>query len=355
MNTLAILKISLLLLLLVPLSTLGSTRASSDQQQQGFPFTIPSQQQQQLNQKPPTVEDLIKKYGVGQPGISLPSSLFKEVGKKAIILTFDDNWKAQYTYAEPILRKNGFNATFFIQCLGIEQGPGYMTADMVRDLHAKRYDIESHSMTHPDLEHVDDRRLDYEIGTAKECIQDMVPGLNITIYAPPYSTGRDNTTVLQRIKDAGYEFSRVGYGGSFDIQCNGWYVPENQTAGCEMYEPGTKDLKFQSRWNIPVLDIDGIGREYNYSLQATQEAFVKLLDDAIGYDDEGKLDSLPLLVYHNFTNRVLSPDRMGQSLLAESFAQEMQYLRDNNYTVLSMRDLVYDPMTATFSIPKLEK
>jgi Polysaccharide deacetylase len=311
------------------------------------------QTQQQTQNDPPTVAELIRKYGPNQSEITMTPHMRDDLRQKAVILTFDDNWESQYTFAEPILRDNGFNATFFVYCLGLEQGPGFMTGDQLRELHARGYDIQSHSMTHVDLTKASTQILDLEIAKSKECLQDLVPGLNVTIFATPFATGRDNATVLEAIQDAGYEFARVGYGGSFHPKCDGWYVPGNQTAGCQLYEPGTDKLKLQNRFNIPTADANGIGREHNHELNATQTAFVQEVEEAISYDKNGKLNSLPVLVYHNFTGRVLPPEHMGQSLLAESFAQQMQYLKDNNFKVLSIRDLVFDPLNQTFAVPKL--
>src|SRR6266702_2075439 len=35
---------------------------------------------------------------------------------KIVILTFDDNWKSQFTNVKPILDQYGYKATFFIIC-----------------------------------------------------------------------------------------------------------------------------------------------------------------------------------------------------------------------------------------------
>lgn len=307
-----------------------------------------------------SVQDLISKYGANRT-ITLPGTGqvigvggANATGDKAVILTFDDNWRSQHDFAAPILENNDFNATFFIYCLGVDQGPAFMTAAMVRDLHDRGFDIESHSMSHPDLEHVSADALAFEVGMSKPCLEDMVPGLNVSIFATPYATGSTNTTVLDEIAKDGYEFARVGYGENFNIQCNGWYVPDNQTAGCQMYEPGTRDLKIQSAFNMPTLDVNALSRQNNYSLPDTQADFVALINDSITYEnDTGKVLTLPILVYHNQTDRLLP--EMGQSMLSESFAQQMQWLKDNGFIGLSMKDLVYHPQNATFTIPSLDR
>ena len=310
----------------------------------------------QKENAPLTVDQLMEKYGANQTRITVPQNVLQDMGSKAVILTFDDNWQSQHDYAMPILERNGMNATFFVYCLGIGQGPGFMNTSEVIDLHNRGFDIQSHSMTHQDLMNATEKQLQYEIATSKQCLQDMVPGLNVTTFATPYATGAENATILTEIEKAGYEMGRAGYGGSFFLGCDGWYVTDgNQTKGCELFEQDGQKLKIQNRFNIPVSDINGLGRENNFSLPAVQQAFIKELNEAIGYDQSGKLNQVPVLVYHNFSNRVLPPDQMGQSLLAESFAQEMKYLHDNNFVVLSMADLKYNPGNATFTIPKLRQ
>ena len=351
-----------------------------------FPFTTPPAEQETIAPAPApvqqptpppatpqpasqgaTVEDLLSKYGANRTltleatgetisGGKVVSAGQNATGDKAVILTFDDNWLSQYTFAAPILENNKFNGTFFAYCLGVAQGPAFLDPEQLRDLHARGFDIESHSMTHPDLEHVSADALDFEIRESKPCLQDMVPGLNVTIFATPFATGAQNATVLEKIADSGYEFARVGYGENFNIQCAAdWYVPSNQSAGCQLFEPGTNQLKVQSRYNLPTLDVNTLGRDNNHDLNATQADFETLINDAITYQNvSGKIESVPILVYHNFTNRVLPPEEMGQSLLAESFAQQMQYLKDNGFVALSMRDLAWHPENSTFSIPKLD-
>ena len=350
----------LLLLLLSPMTTVvvkaSFSNEEGQEQEQQFPFTVPPttateedlQLVEQEQEEPPTVAELIQRYGANQSDITLTPQMLDQVGQKAVVLTFDDNWESQYSYVEPILTNNGFNATFFIYCLGLEQGPEFMTAQQLRDLHAKGYDIQSHSMTHPNLLNASQEQLDFEISVSKQCIEELVPGLEVEAFATPFAVGADNATILESIRDAGYEYSRVGYGGNFHLGCDAdWY---NQTAGCQLYEEnGT--MKFQNRFNIPTADANGISRENNHDLNATQATFEREINDALTYDVEGKLAALPVLVYHNFSNRVLPPEQMGQSMLAESFAQQMQYLKDNNFVVLSLKDLTFDTFNETFAVP----
>lgn len=71
---------------------------------------------------------------------------------KPVMITFDDGWRNQFVYAEPLLQKYGFKATFFINPQPITQGyPAYLTRGMVVSLARDGNDIESHTWRHLSL------------------------------------------------------------------------------------------------------------------------------------------------------------------------------------------------------------
>lgn len=68
---------------------------------------------------------------------------------KPVMITFDDGWRNQFTYAAPLLKKYGFTATYFINPQPIASGyQAYMTADMVKTLAQDGNDVESHTWRH---------------------------------------------------------------------------------------------------------------------------------------------------------------------------------------------------------------
>src|SRR5215212_602006 len=97
---------------------------------------------------------------------------------KAVILTFDDGYKSQYTNAKPILDKYGYKATFYIICNYVGGGEGVvhpnvkMTWEEIIALHNEGYDIGSHTMSHDDLDSMSEKGIEYEVGGSKECLFD---------------------------------------------------------------------------------------------------------------------------------------------------------------------------------------
>ena len=75
------------------------------------------------------------------------------VPPNSVCITIDDGYKSAIVYAYPILKKYGFPWTFFIypDFVTVGEGPGAASWKDLLALQADGVDIESHSMTHPNL------------------------------------------------------------------------------------------------------------------------------------------------------------------------------------------------------------
>ena len=133
---------------------------------------------------------------------------------KPIILTFDDGWKTQYTYALPILQKYHFVGTFFI-ITGYPTGnyAAYMTWDQITTLDHDGMEIASHSITHPNLTKVSPDQAKNEIVTSKKTLEDKLGHTVITFAYPEYA---HNPAIMLLVKEAGYVGARAGWGSYKD-------------------------------------------------------------------------------------------------------------------------------------------
>ncbi|MFZ0222663.1 MAG: hypothetical protein WA323_02750 [Candidatus Nitrosopolaris sp.] len=85
----------------------------------------------------------------------------------------------------------------------------------------------------------------------------------------------------------------------------------------------------------------------------SRDSFVKQPPDSISssivnsqtrYNSNGKINAVPILVYHNITNTIMDyiiPSHASSTTL-DLFAQEMKYLHDNGFRVLLLNQVGYD-------------
>jgi len=130
---------------------------------------------------------------------------------KAVVLTFDDGWEDLYRQAFPILTKYSDTATFFIFTNSIGY-PDFMTWGQLATMQAAGMDIESHSVSHPDLPAISDKaELWNEIEGSREIIASHL-GRSPDIFAYPYGAYNDLDIAL--LKAAGYRAARTDLGSA---------------------------------------------------------------------------------------------------------------------------------------------
>lgn len=135
-------------------------------------------------------------------GVPLPT--------KPIVLTFDDGWKNQYTYAFPLLKKYGFTATFFIFTSAVGH-KNFMSWDEIREMDTAGMTIGGHTRTHPYLTKITDPQiLEKEISGGKEVIESHI-GHKIEVFAYPF--GLYNATTTKAVRKAGYRIARTSKPG----------------------------------------------------------------------------------------------------------------------------------------------
>jgi len=129
---------------------------------------------------------------------------------KPVIISFDDGWEWQYTYALPLLKQYRFTATFYIQ-IGAVGRRNYLSWDEVRGLAAAGMQIGSHTFRHPCLTRVRrEETLRREIIDSKKELERRI-GAPVTTFAYPY--GQYNARVASIVRDAGYTTARSTWPG----------------------------------------------------------------------------------------------------------------------------------------------
>jgi peptidoglycan/xylan/chitin deacetylase (PgdA/CDA1 family) len=123
-----------------------------------------------------------------------------ELPARPIVITFDDGYLGQYTYALPELRRAGYVATLFLTVnrLGAKDG---LTPAMVREMLAAGWELGSHTLSHPDLTRVPLPWLRREVEGSRQALQGL---FRVEVVSFCYPSGRVDARVEEEVRRAGY-------------------------------------------------------------------------------------------------------------------------------------------------------
>ncbi len=136
----------------------------------------------------------------GWRGLSVGEALRYPEGK-SVAITFDDGCETDLIVAAPVLKENGFNATFYVTA-GFIGKAGYLSSAQLRELRALDFEIGCHSMTHAYLDDLSPADLRREISDAGKNIAGMI-GHGVEHFSCP--GGRYSATAIEVAKASGYQ------------------------------------------------------------------------------------------------------------------------------------------------------
>jgi peptidoglycan/xylan/chitin deacetylase (PgdA/CDA1 family) len=260
------------------------------------------------------IEFSMEANGSRQSLLSNDHSNTGNMAPKRVILNFDDTSVNQIR-SVPILDKHGFKGTFFPVCGWITTQAGW---DQIEALLSSGMDVQSHTMSHPNLNILSREELGTEVGQAKQCF--LNHDVNTTIFAYPYGAGSHNSTVVN-IAARYYDLARAA------------------TYCCPEVGP---DNRFENRYDINSWVQVHITGPFDYATQSCTgdcksydnreifEMFKKVVNDQSPNSASDKVEAMPIIVYHAFVpyddiQENIIPTDTSLSL----FDQEMKYLYDN--------------------------
>ena len=225
---------------------------------------------------------------------------------RLVALTFDDGPKSQYTFAAPLLKQCGFNATFYITegLRFLVDKDRYMTWEEVAALDRDGFEIGNHTQHHnnvtqqsptelrADIDHIDKRCQEYGITEPT------------TFCYPGYSNGPEAVAVL---RDRGFRFARRGTDPEYPYKNEGGRGPA--------YDPAIHDPLL-----IPTTGASGPDWTF---------------DDFLWALDQARNGHIAVLTFHG----VPDLDHPWVDTKPDLFERYVTHLRDNDFTVVALRDL----------------
>ena len=138
-----------------------------------------------------TLDDLRRRLKSGEPL------------DRVVVLTFDDGYADQYTYALPLLRRYGDHATFFIITSTLDT-PNHLTWRDLRRMHDDGEEIAAHGMQHDDLSVMTPAQQAYQID---DSLAELRRRLHLRVDSYGFPSGRFNRTTLDLLQEAGVDLA----------------------------------------------------------------------------------------------------------------------------------------------------
>ncbi len=219
--------------------------------------------------------------------------IIKPIPEKMVVLTFDDSCVSHATFVAPLLKKYGFGATFYITEAFTDTNM-YMSWSQIKGLEEMGFEVGNHSLHHGMFSNMKVDECTREmLGIDADCVKNNVTKPT-TFCWPMYGVNKDLFPVM--VKN-GYLFARSG--------------------GDHPYDP-IMDNPFEA----PCFTF------YNAMLKSWPHLFADKVTLAV----PGKF---VIVCFHGIPD--LQHGNVG--LDPEIFERLMKYLKDNNYTVIAMRDM----------------
>jgi len=216
----------------------------------------------------------------------------KPIPERMVVLTFDDATASQYSVVAPLLKEYGFGATFFI----CEFPPNfadtskYMNWRQIRELDRMGFEIANHTQSHPAIAKLTDDKIIAQLQYIERKCDSMNIKRPVTFAYPGYSLSLPAIKILQ---ERGYQFSRAG--------------------GSRPYDPQTDHPLLIPSW----------------AMNSTNKP---LIMDALKEAHDGKI---VVLTIHG----VPDVEHPWVNTTPELFKEYLQYLKENHFTVIALRDL----------------
>jgi peptidoglycan/xylan/chitin deacetylase (PgdA/CDA1 family) len=120
--------------------------------------------------------------------------------RKPVVLTFDDGYHSDFSVALPTLHARRWPGVLNLEVRNLKPVWGTRPG-MVRQMIAAGWEIDAHTMTHPDLTTVDAGQLRYQVAGSRAAIRRM---FHQPVDFFCYPSGRYDDAVIGAVREAGF-------------------------------------------------------------------------------------------------------------------------------------------------------
>jgi peptidoglycan/xylan/chitin deacetylase (PgdA/CDA1 family) len=120
---------------------------------------------------------------------------------RPVVLTFDDGYRGDYYQAMPALHRRGWPAVLNLLVANLHRKGWGLKTWMVRRMVAAGWEVDSHTLTHPDLTTVSNAQLWREVHTSRVVLQHL---FHVPVDFFCYPAGAFDPQVEAAVRRAGY-------------------------------------------------------------------------------------------------------------------------------------------------------
>jgi len=147
---------------------------------------------------------------------------------KPLVISFDDGYLSHTVTAKPILQQAGWPGVLNLE--GKNIGKGGLTTNQVEGLIAAGWEIDSHTLTHPDLTASDDASLKTELVDSRKLLQKK---FKIPVNFFCYPAGKNDARVRAAVEAAGYKGATTVEPGVASKSDNPYELPRIRVNGTD--------------------------------------------------------------------------------------------------------------------------
>ncbi|MCA9398739.1 MAG: polysaccharide deacetylase family protein [Candidatus Omnitrophica bacterium] len=125
----------------------------------------------------------------------------KKLSRKTVVITFDDGYDNNYTYALPVLRKHNLPAILFMPSARIDK-EGHLTLAQLQEMMNSGIEIGSHGRNH---EYLPDKPLSFQKDEIFLSKKELGAALNTNIMYFAYPIGGFSDEIIRMVREAGYD------------------------------------------------------------------------------------------------------------------------------------------------------
>jgi hypothetical protein len=207
---------------------------------------------------------------------------------------------------------------------------GHLNWTDIQQLENGGYDIASHSMSHVKLEDTPADVAEYEIGESKKCLLDN--GIrSVEVFTYPKNGGSDDPSILEEVAKH-YEMARTGNDPLEFLKCSLTNSTlQNKKLDCS----SLGDDNSYGKYSVSGWSHDAEREKNGYNDEQMLKRFIGVVESQSRYNDGDDISAIPIIIYHD-----IDTTSGFYTTSFELFKSEMKYLKDNDFMVISLLDLI---------------